>query len=72
MVARGRIKLLVARLVFLVYDHQTEAIKRKKYGGANAHDKRKSTTQHSIPNLHPLVVRIARVVDANAGAKYLL
>ena len=72
MVARSRIKLLVTGFVLLIHNHQPQAIKRQKQGGAHANHKGETAVQHPIPDLHPLVVRVLGMVDAHARPEDLL
>ena len=72
MVAWCRVKLLVTRFVLLIHNHQSQAIKRQKQGGADANHKGETPIQYPIPYLHALVVRVLGVVDAHAGSEDLL
>src|SRR5574344_193220 len=70
MVARGRLLLFETRFMFLVYDNQTEILKRKKYGTSRTKYHIIRIIRHLfLPYLHTFSIAILRMINAQLVSK---
>ena len=72
-VARSRVLLLVAGLVLLVNNHQSQSLHRQEYGRAHTDHQAEGLGAHLfLPELYPLGIRKLRVINAHFIAENAL